>query len=274
MDRRRGGKNSRDFGRRPPARPSGRAAALPQGDLLIGRNSLREVLAFAPERVMKVFSAEGNEAGERDELIAELRQREIPVERVPRDTLSEMAESSAHQSFIAVLKPRPDIDFKVFLEKHKDQEQSLIVALDEIEDPHNVGAILRASECFGVDGLIISKNRGCQITPAVRKVSVGASELVDIIKVGNLVEALRRAKDAQYWIVGAAVSDKAVSIDAFEFPKRAVIVLGAEGEGMKRLVREQVDYEVFIPMHGRIDSLNVSQAAAVFLAGYRRGAGE
>ena len=144
--------------------------------------------------------------------------------------------------------------------------------LDSIMDPHNFGAILRAAECFGVDAVLWSKNRGCDITPVVAKVSVGASELLPLVPVSNLAQALERLKDAGVWSIAADVSPEAQPIDQFEFPTKSLILLGSEGEGLQPLLLREAEFKITIPLHGKIDSLNVSQAAAVMLAAARRAA--
>jgi len=124
---------------------------------------------------------------------------------------------------------------------------------------------LRAAECFGVDAVLWSKNRGAPIGPVVSKVSVGASEIVRLCPVSNLHRALESLKEAGAWLSGAIIAPDAASLDRFEFPEKSVVVMGAEGEGIHQLIEKSLDFRVFIPMSGRIDSLNVSQATAVML---------
>ena len=140
--------------------------------------------------------------------------------------------------------------------------------LDSIFDPQNVGAILRSCECFGVDAVIISKIRGCSITPTVTKTSVGATELVPIAEVSNLTTTIEKFQKAGYWAVTAEISDKAIPLNTFEYPEKTVLILGSEGKGVQKIISKKADFHVFIPMLGRIDSLNVSQAAAVFMHSY------
>ncbi len=228
----------------------------------MGRNAVREVLKSSPERVEAMFIATSGGDPEIDSLVA---QAGCAVERMSSDALSSMLGSSSHQSYAARLSERPQRDLKEHIAALADKSRVRIVALDSIQDPQNLGAILRAAECFSVDAVIWSKNRGVSVTPVVAKTSVGASELVNIVQVSNLAEALRRLKDEGFWIVAADGSTGAQSISDFEFPDRAVLVFGSEGEGIQRMILENADFRVAIPMLGRIDSLNVSQAVAVFL---------
>lgn len=205
----------------------------------------------------------------RDEILLLARSCNIAVETATLEELSALCASDAHQSFAAELRPNPELSLKELLAALKDRERALLLALDGVQDPHNLGAILRAAECFGVDAVLWSRNRGASITPAVRKVSVGASELVPSLAVGSLAEALERCAEADFWIVAAEARADSKAVHGFQFPKKSVIVLGSEGEGLHALVSARSNERVVIPLFGKIDSLNVSQAAAVLLHEYR-----
>jgi len=218
---------------------------------IMGKNCVREVLKTSPERIKKLFVAKSSD--------------EFPSAAIkPKEVLTKMVDSDSHQGVVALVSERPAIKLKDFLSKPKNH--SILVMLDSIFDPHNLGAILRASECFGADAVIWSKNRGADITPAVSKVSVGASELVPLIKVSNLAEAMKQCQKAGYLAIIADVGPGSESIHQFQFPDLTLLILGSEGKGVQRLIQERADHRVYIPMKGQIDSLNVSQAAAVLLA--------
>jgi 23S rRNA (guanosine2251-2'-O)-methyltransferase len=134
-----------------------------------------------------------------------------------------------------------------------------------VYDPQNLGALMRAAECFGAAAMVWSRNRGCGLTPVVTKASVGASELLDLIEVSNLADAIRRFKDAGYWIVAADMDPQAEDLQTFQFPAHTVLVMGSEGSGLRELTRRSADSLVRIVTPGRIGSLNVSQATAVIL---------
>lgn len=239
----------------------------------MGRNCLREVLSRAPQRVLRVLVAEhkhsrGSE--ERSALLEELARHDIPVQHTSRSELTALLDSDSHQSFAAVMAaPEPE-ELGTFIERMNARTTSVVLAADSIADPHNLGAILRTAECFGVDAVMWSRNRGCGLTPVVAKASVGASELLNILEVSNLAEAVRRLKEAEYWLVVADVADDARDLAHFDFPSRTIVLVGAEDRGPRQRLRQLADYVVRISMCGQIDSLNVAQAAAVFLHGYRR----
>ena len=236
----------------------------PSADILVGRNPLREVLKHAPKRIRKAYILRGEADAEKQALRTALEKAGVRTEEVAREVLDRLASGSSHQGFALELEAPNYIELDQFLNSLKDGP-CLLVALDELQDPHNFGAVLRASECFGAAGIIWSKNRGCQLTSTVRKTSVGASELVPLVRVGNLVEALRQLKKAGFICIGADIGEGSESVFDFSFPEKTVLVLGSEGDGLKRLVKETLDYRVHIPMFGAIDSLNVSQAAAILL---------
>lgn len=234
--------------------------------LIMGRNCIAEVLSFAPERIVEVYTSQKNE---NDALCKELLKQKIPVLEKSKKQLSQLVESESHQGYVAAVKERGHPTVKEFLEKNKDVEHSLVLMLDSIYDPQNLGAILRASECFGVDLVVYSKNRGTDITPTVTKASAGAAELVPICKVSNLADTVQLFQQEGYLALSADVGEKAQSLYQFKFPEKSLIIMGSEGTGVQPLLRKKCDYHVTIPMYGRIDSLNVSQATSIILNGYR-----
>ena len=247
MSRRRNAQHSRN------EMPSHRRDSPVRGEFIMGRNCIEEVLNRAPERLQEVFLAESRDEGasqqgrRRSEIRDHLAKLRIPIREVSRRELDSMVSSDSHQGVVA------RVSHRIFLE------------LDGVLDPQNFGAILRAAECFNIDAVVWSKNRGAPIGPVVSKVSVGASELVPLCAVSNLHRALEQLKEAGAWISGAMVSPDAKALDAFEFPEKSVIVMGAEGEGIHQLIEKSLDFRVYITMGGKIDSLNVSQATAVML---------
>lgn len=234
-----------------------------QGALVIGRNAVREVLRHKPDRVLRIISAA--QRGSSEEIFSLAHSAGLEVESMGADEIAALAQSDSHQGFAAVIKDRPGLELKDLIKAEEGKEQSLIVVVDAVQDPQNIGTIFRAAECFGAAGVILSKNRSPGITPAVTKVSVGASELVRSVYVSNLAEAVRKLKDAQYWIVAARAGDDSQALSSFSFPKRSALIMGSEEEGIQALIEKEADFSVKIPLFGRIDSLNVSQAAAVML---------
>lgn len=243
---------------------------------VIGRHVIEELLEHSPERIERIYVAEvssssfKSEGARRRELVNRLAAAGRDVQLMSFDELSMLVQTPSHQGFAAIVRERDFPSLAEFLDESADKERSLVLLLDEISDPQNLGALLRAAECFGVDAVIWSKNRGSDITPAVSKASVGASEIVTILKVSNLAEAARKLKSAGYWIASAVLDERAVSIHSFDPPAKTALIVGSEGEGIGRVVVELSDYLIYIPMAGKLQSLNVSQAASVLLYELRK----
>ncbi len=233
--------------------------------VVIGRNAVREVLRQSPERVRELLVTDQailKDVGAND--------RSQPSRLVEADELGDLVGSGSHQGVAALLTERRYLSVDEFVEGKADAEFAVVVALDDISDPHNVGAILRAAECFGVDGVVFSKNRGAGITPTVTKVSVGASELVPLIRISNLAESLVRFSKAGYQVVTLELSSNSQALYDADLGAKVVVVAGSEHDGVQPLISKRADLAVSIPMFGSIDSLNVSQAIAVVLSELRR----
>lgn len=229
---------------------------------VIGKNSVKEILKKEPHRVKEIYTCSKGELPWLDEA----KKHKIPLKRMDKKKLEDLVGSSSHQSIVALVEPKGFVDLKSFFKKCKDT--SLVVLLDSIFDPHNFGAILRACECFGVDLVVYSKNRGVDLTPVVTKVSVGASELIPLCRVSNLAETVRCFQQEDYTVVTTGVGAGAKRLYEFSFPEKTLLILGSEGKGVQPLLVKLSEVELMIPMKGVIDSLNVSQAAAVFLSQY------
>lgn len=158
------------------------------------------------------------------------------------------------------------VDFGAFIEKIAPLEKSIVLILDEVQDPRNFGAIIRSAEVFGVQGIIIPERNAVRINETVVKTSTGAIEYVDIVKVTNISEAIKRLKTLDYWVYGAEGEEGAHDYSKEKYPGRTALVLGSEGNGMRKKVKESCDILVKIPMHGKINSLNVSVAGGILLA--------
>jgi len=249
------------------ARPNPKIASNVR--FIMGRHCIEELLAFAPERLHEVIIVsrdprEGH-ATRLDDLVEHLKKHRVRYRFAAPQVLTTLVGSDSHQGVVAQVTARAEKSLSDLLAHEEGKAHSRLVVLDGVIDPHNTGAILRAAECFGVSGVIWSWNRGAPITPVVAKVSVGASEIVPIVTVANVRQAILQCRKAGYWLVGASLGDGSISLDTFSFPERCALVLGSEGQGLHRLVEETLDFRVAIPMLGRIDSLNVSQASAIML---------
>jgi 23S rRNA (guanosine2251-2'-O)-methyltransferase len=155
----------------------------------MGRNCIAEVLKSSPRRLVEVYTSQKPHS---DALYTELKKKKIAIKHITKKELSKMVQSESHQAYIAAVKERVRADMNSFLERSYDRDNSIVLMLNSIYDPQNLGAIIRAGECFGVDLVVYSKNRGADITPVTTKTSAGATELVPIVKVSNLVETMKR----------------------------------------------------------------------------------
>jgi 23S rRNA (guanosine2251-2'-O)-methyltransferase len=196
-------------------------------------------------------------------VIEECRRQGVPVRFVQRTELDRIAGNNGHQGVVAVTSAKQYIDVDDILAA-KRRERSLVVVLDGIEDPHNLGAILRTADACGADGVIIPERRAARVTATVAKASAGASEHLPVARVTNIARILEELKSRNIWVVGL---DEAAtqSYESVDYKMDCAIVLGAEGKGVHDLVRKKCDFLVSIPMLGKVPSLNVSVAAGVVL---------
>lgn len=229
-----------------------------------GRNALAEALKSG-RTIDKVFIASGETDSALQRLAAEAKQAGAVIVPVDRRKLDTMSLTHAHQGVIAMAAARSYATIDELLGTARDRgEAPLLVICDELSDPHNLGAIIRSAECAGAHGVIIPKRRSVALTPVVEKTSAGALEYMQVAKVTNLVAAIRELKQKGVWIYGTA-AESAVPMYRADLKGGAAIVIGSEGGGISRLVREQCDQMVSIPMKGKISSLNASAAASVLL---------
>jgi 23S rRNA (guanosine2251-2'-O)-methyltransferase len=234
-------------------------------DLIWGHNPLEEALRAGRRKIHEVLLS-GKER-EENPLIDQLLKRGIPYRFVGRPDLDRLSHDGVHQGVLARMAPYPYVEMPELL---KAEAPSLIVALDGVTDPQNFGAICRSALAFGVGGLVLPKDNAAAVTGSVAKASAGAVEKLKIVQVVNLVRSLEAFKEAGYWIYGASLTETSVDIAKVSPGQKAVIVLGAEGKGLRRLVAETCDQLVKIPMPGGFESLNVAQAATLFFYEFAR----
>ena len=243
------------------------------GGLIEGRHAVSEALR-SDMPVSRVLIAEGARS---DRALSEIERatakRGIPLDRVRRQVLDDLSERGAHQGVIA---RTPDFSFTPLakiLESSREKPASLLIALDHITDAGNLGAIARSAEVVGADGLIVPSKRSAAFGAGAYKTAAGALFWLPVAQEPNLVRALDACKKAGYWIAGASEHASQHAWDA-PLEGRLVLVLGAEGTGLSRLVRESCDFVVSLPVSGKVGSLNVAQAASVLAYEWlRRGAG-
>lgn len=232
--------------------------------IIEGRNAVTEALKSG-RPVNKLFLADGDTDRSLGRLAAMAKDAGAVVVRVDRRKLNEMSPTGAHQGVIAAVAAHEyaTVDDILALAESRN-EAPLLVICDELSDPHNLGAILRTAECAGAHGVIIPKRRSVGLTAVVGKASAGAVEYIPVARVANLVSTIKDLKARGVWIFGTAADGDVRLFDA-DLARPAAIVIGNEGEGMSRLVRECCDYLVSIPMKGQISSLNASASAAILL---------
>ena len=229
-----------------------------------GRNALTEALRSG-RTIDKVFVAAGDTDRSLQRLAAQAKETGAVVVPVDRRKLDAMSTSHSHQGVIALVAAREYFSLDDILEEAASRgENALIVICDELSDPHNLGAILRSAECAGAHGVIIPKRRSVGLTAVVAKASAGAVEYMKVARVTNITAAIQELKDKGVWIFGTAAEGSIPMYDA-ALKGPPAIVIGNEGDGMSRLVRESCDVTVHIPMKGRISSLNASNAASILL---------
>lgn len=227
-----------------------------------------EALRADKRRIGKVLIADGTRENRLTEIIELCRSRSIAWHRVPRETLAKHAGADVnHQGVIALASAAAYIELDELLARASDP--ALLLLLDGVEDPRNLGAILRTAECAGADGVVIPERRAVGLTETVAKVSAGAVEFIRVAKGTNLNHVIKTLKDNDIWVVGTS-ADAPTAYTDWDWTRPSALVLGAEGSGLHRLVAENCDVLVNIPMYGRIDSLNVSVAAGVILFEARR----
>ena len=233
-------------------------------DQIEGRNSVLELLETDKD-INKIFIEKGEKHGSINKIIGIARDKKIVTIEVDRNKLNQMAKTENHQGVIAIVPPFNYCEVEDILEEAKSKNEApFILILDGIEDPHNLGAIIRTAETAGVHGIIIPKRRACSVNSTVYKVASGAVEYVKIDRVNNLKDEIQHLKENGVWVYGTAIEAKKYYYE--EGLKGPVaIVVGNEGEGMSRLVRENCDVLLKIPMKGKISSLNASVSAGIVM---------
>ena len=233
-------------------------------DFIIGRNAVAEALK-AGRSVNKIFVANGARDGSIGKIVALAKEAGVVVEFVERAKLDKISEGGRHQGVAAQVAAIDYATVEEILELAAARnEEPFIILLDELEDPHNFGAILRTADAAGVHGVIIPKRRSVSLNSTVAKTSAGAVEYVKVAQITNVAQTLKKFRELGLKIVGGDMSGEEI-FTAADLSGGIVLVIGSEGKGMRRLTRENCDLLVKIPMVGQINSLNASVAGAVLL---------
>lgn len=235
---------------------------LPE-DMVAGRNAVMEALKGS-RSVNKLMIANGSTEGSIKEIIAVAKEKGVNIQYCDRSKLDSIARGIRHQGVLAQVAPVQYAELEDILQVAKDRnEPPFIVLLDELEDPHNLGAILRTADAVGVHGVLIPKHRSCPLSATVAKTSAGAVEHVPVARVGNLVQTIKKLKQEGLWVAAADMDGKDYYDTDLTGP--LLLIIGSEGQGVGRLVKEQCDFVVRIPMVGKINSLNASVAGSILM---------
>ncbi len=235
-------------------------------NLIVGRNPVTEALKSGRQiDKLVVSSTEGSMI----KILAMAKEKGIPVMKAEKAALDRIAPGQAHQGVAAYISPYEYAEMEdIFAKAAEKNEEPFIIILDNLEDPHNLGAIMRTAECAGAHGIIIPKRRACGLTETVAKASAGAIEYMPCVKVTNIAQTIDELKEKGIWVAACDMGGE--EYYKADLRGRLAVVIGSEGFGISKLVREKCDYVVSMPMVGKITSLNASNAAAVIMYEVRK----
>ena len=233
-------------------------------EIIVGRNSVTEALRSG-RSINKLLVQDGIKGGSIGEIINLAKEKRVLVEFVKVEKLDQMSQGIRHQGAIALGAPVRFYELDEVLEAVKSKgEVPFLLLFDELQDPQNVGALIRTADAAGVHGILMPQRRSCPLNAVVAKISAGAVEYVPVIKIGNITQTINDLKAKGFWIIGADMEGTVNYFDA-NLTGPIVLIIGAEGKGLGRLVKENCDSVVKIPMSGSIASLNASAAGAILL---------
>lgn len=236
--------------------------------IVYGKNVF-ETLKDSPDQILDLYIQNGAKDRRIEKILSTL-PKNIRLKTVSKKEMDKMTEQGVHQGIAARVKDLPMLSLEELIEKAaKKEEQTgrlpLLVALDEIQDPHNVGAILRSADAAGADGVILCKHKGAGLTPAAVKTSAGAAYSMPVASVSSLAQALKKLKDHGYWVAGSDFDQTSVDYRKGLYDRKLILVIGNEGKGMSKSVKDACDFKVHIPMRGQVQSLNASVAAGILM---------
>jgi 23S rRNA (guanosine2251-2'-O)-methyltransferase len=235
-------------------------------ELIFGLHAVGALLKQSPERIKQLYILHGREDRRLQEITQEAKKQNIKIQVLSRAELDNLVSESPHQGIIArCVKALSYTEHELDTLLDALSEPPFLLILDEVQDPHNLGACLRSANAAGVHVVIAPSDHSVGLTPAVRKVASGAAEFTPFIQVTNLARTLRKLKERGIWLYGTAMEDATSSLYETNLCGAVGLVLGAEGKGLRRLTRELCDYLVTIPMYGSVSSLNVSVATGICL---------
>ncbi len=240
---------------------------MAKSEYYYGVHAVESLLELEPERVLTLFTLKGRD-DQRLKRVLELAEPfGISVQQTSRDRLEKMAGLPFHQGVVAAVRPHPTLNEKDLDALLGQSPNALLLALDQVTDPHNLGACIRTAAAMGIEAVIVPRDRSASLTPTARKVAAGGAEKVKFIQVTNLARTLAHIKENFYvTVVGTMLDDKALPIHQFNFAQGSVcVVMGAEDTGLRPITQSQCDQTVYIPMAGNLQSLNVSVATGMAL---------
>ena len=231
--------------------------------VIVGRHAVKEAIVSG-HTINKVLIQDTVKKGQINDILKKANSNKIIVQAVPKSKLDGLSDAP-HQGVAAYIAPYEYADFDAFLAQQKNNEKlSTVLILDGLEDPHNLGSILRTADASGVDGIIIPKRRSVALTQTVAKASTGAIEHVPVMRVTNLANTIETLKDHGYWVVGTE-AENSTDYREMDAGMPLAIVIGSEGQGMSRLTKDKCDFYINIPMVGHVNSLNASVAASLMM---------
>lgn len=229
-----------------------------------GINPVIEILRACPERVKDIHLSKKRESLP-DNLLRLIKENSLSLAKADPHELDRLAGATAHQGIVAILDGFPYTSLEEILTASKKSgEKAFLVVLDSIQDPHNLGAVIRSAECAGVHGIVIPKDRACSVTATVEKVAAGAAAHIKVARVTNIADTLTRLKEEGLWIVGAEGTAEN-PLYGQDLTMDLALVIGSEGKGIRPRVQKMCDFLLSLPMKGKINSLNASASAAIIL---------
>ncbi len=233
-------------------------------EIVAGRNAVFEALA-SKRPINKIFIKAGLQGGSLGKIVAAAQGAAIPVEYVQAEKIDRLAPGMRHQGIVALASPIAFSTLEDVLQRAASRNETpFLLLLDELQDPQNVGALIRSADAAGVHGVLLPRRRSCPLNMVVAKISAGAVNYVPVVQIGNIVQTLRSLKEQGFWVAGADMEGDSLYFET-DLDRPLVLVVGAEGKGMGHLVKENCDMLVRIPMQGGVNSLNASAAGAVLL---------
>ncbi|MEG1489074.1 23S rRNA (guanosine(2251)-2'-O)-methyltransferase RlmB [Acinetobacter sp.] len=232
-----------------------------------GVHSVESLLELEPERVLTLFTLKGRDDQRLKNVLALADPFGISVQQASREKLEKLAGQPFHQGVVAAVRSHPTLNEQDLDELLKQNPQALLLALDQVTDPHNLGACIRTAAAMGVEAVIVARDRSASLTPTARKIAAGGAEKVKFIQVTNLARTLGNIKEEfNVRVVGTMLDEKALPVNEFDFTGTGIcVVMGAEDTGLRPITQSQCDQTVYIPMAGNLQSLNVSVATGMAL---------